>query len=192
MGRWQPFSFAHNDQFYVCRGGVSWRDKGKYTQDQCLPLQRFDFSSAQWSGVTPECVDHEEQEKRYWKVTGDDAGVCCAVLGNCAYTYGGRWKYAYAVHELNLETMVWRRLEPKNGEDGPMQKDKAGMVTCGDEALCVFGGYRLDIGRRQPGATYHSDRSNHGNCWTNELHLFHVKTGQSVLHVKGWLEGRSV
>jgi len=87
-------------------------------------------------------------------------GVCCAVLGDCAYTYGGRWKYGYAVHELNLETMVWRRLEPKNREDGPLtDKHEAGMVACGDEALCVFGGYGPDTGRHahQRGATYHSD-----------------------------------
>jgi len=77
--------------------------------------------------------------------------------------------------------MVWRRLEPKNREDGPLTyKHEGGMVTCGDEALCVFGGYGRDTGRHQPGATYRSDDDYYidfNGTWTNELHVFHIKTG---------------
>jgi len=49
-------SFVHNNQFYLCHGGAKFKREGEklqYTRDQLLPLQRFDFSSAQWSGVSP-------------------------------------------------------------------------------------------------------------------------------------------
>ena len=74
---------------------------------------RFDFSSAQWSGVSPVCVNHEPEEGGYWRFKeGVSSGVCCA------YTFVGFWKYGYAVHELNLEMMGWQRLEPQNREEG--------------------------------------------------------------------------
>ena len=99
-----------------------------------------------------------------------NGGVCCAVLGDCAYTFGGRWKYGYAVHELNLDTMVWRRLEPQNQKDGPVHKVGAGMAAYGDDALCVFGGCELpaEFGLNPD--------------FTNSLHLFHVGAGRSVSH----------
>ena len=155
------FSFVHKNHFYVCHGGaVFYTEKKNYTQDQLLPLQRFDFSSGRWSGVSPVCADHEEGEKHYWTdlTWASDFGVCCAVLGDCAYTFGGHWQYGYAVHELNLETMVWRRLEPRNRKDGPMDvadgSYKTGMVACGDHTLCVISP-KIE----------------------EELHLFHINTG---------------
>ena len=131
--------------------------------------------------MRPVCVDSEREEQRFWAEYTHHEGMCCAVLGDCAYMFGGRWKYGYAVHELNLETMFWRRLEPQNREDGPMNKTNAGMVTCGDESLCVFGGYGRDTGRHQPGAAYWHPNPTY--CKTNELHLFHIKTGQPMLYM---------
>ena len=116
----------------------------------------------------------------YWREERRLGGVCCAVLGDCAYTLGRNWKYGCCVYELNLEIMEWRRLEPKNREDSPMCKKNAGMVVCKDDALCVFGGYGLDTGRHQPGATYHTDDAHPTHCWTNELHLFHISTGTFI------------
>ena len=184
VGGRQAFSFVHNNQFYVCRYGnyvynqvlgkklyQKYRDGG-YSEEQLLPLQRFDFSSAQWSGVSPVCADPESEERKCWTECMG-SGMYCAVLGNCAYTYGGFWKYGHAVHELNLETMVWRRLEPQNREDGPMiMKQCIGMVACGDEALCVFSGHGIDTGQHQPGATYQRDPM---GCGTNELQIFNTK-----------------
>ena len=180
VGRREAFSIVHNGHFYVGHGdpGPSvWRGGRGYSEDQILPLQKYDFTLAHWSGVSPESVDREPEEKRYWAKLGSHIGVCCAVLHNCVYTFGGFWKYGYAVHELNLETMKWRRLEPRNREDGPMHKDVAGMVTCGEEALCVFGGYGYDTGRHQPGAAYHLDAVVTPKSWTNELHVFSIKEG---------------
>ena len=162
MGRCKAFSLVHKDHFYVCQGQDSRHDG--YSEDQLLPLQRYDFTLAQWRGVSPVCVDHEPEEKKFTREFTVDGGVCCVVLGNCAYTFGGQWKYGYAVHELNLESIVWRRLEPKNREDGPIHKIRAGMVACRHEALCVFGGFGLDTD------------------FTNELHLYHIVAGRSILH----------
>lgn len=94
------------------------------------------------------------------------------------YTFGGFGRYSFKVHELNLETMVWRRLEVQNQRDGPMTVCRAGMVAYGDEALCLFGGYGCGTIRPQPGATYHKDSAypDADNCWNNALHLFHIKT----------------
>ena len=126
-GRKGAFSFVHNSQFYVCHGQPMPLIQGcKNTQCKLGPLQRFDFPSALWSGVSPVSVNHEPEERDYWTQIchgpahrlgrqGFKIGVCCAVLGDCAYTFGGLWEFGYAVHELNLETMVWRRLESQNG-----------------------------------------------------------------------------
>ena len=175
LRRYMSFSFAHK-KFYVCHGEpfIAEPPPADLALAIGLPLQRFDFSSAQWSDVSPVSVDQEPEERDFWRKRTNHVGVCCAVLGNCAYTFGGMWKYGYAVHELNLDTMVWRRLEPRIREDGPMDKIHAGMVVCGDETLCVFGGYGHDTGRHQPGATYYSDGA---ICYTNELHVFHTKKG---------------
>lgn len=171
LGRWRAFSFVHKDHFYVCQGDeVSEDDPEGYSADQVLPLQRYDFAQAQWRGVSPISM-HDEEEERFTREFVINGGVCCAVLGDCAYTFGGRWDCGGAMHELNLETMIWRSLECQNTEDGPMHTVGAGMVVCGDEALCVFGGLEYTEFGQVPD-------------FTNDLHLFHVATGRSVLHKK--------
>ena len=102
------FSFVHGDHLYVyhTRAGrqLCHAEDGLpyYRSSQnVLPLQRFDFSSAQWSGVRPASVDSEPEESDMWSEFAHDhcfGLICCAVLGDCAYTYGGYWKYGYAVH----------------------------------------------------------------------------------------------
>ena len=59
--------------------------------------------------MSPTSMNVEEEEEEFTKefMLNHYGGVCCAMLGDCAYTFGGEWKYGYAVHELNLETMVW-------------------------------------------------------------------------------------
>lgn len=175
MGGRQAYSFVHSDQFYVCHA----HRLCECEEDQLLPVRRFDFSSAQWKYVSPETEAQERQGYNYRRKCTSVHGMCCAVLGDCAYTFGGlEWADGYAVHEINLRTMVWRKLEPTNREDGPIQKEDSGMVACGDETLCVFGGFGVLTGQHQLGATYHAYQS--PNCFTNELHLFHVRTGRSL------------
>ena len=118
--------------------------------------------------MSPTSVNDEEEEEKFTKEFAlNDGGACCAALSDCAYAFGGRWDYGYAVHELNLETMVWGRLEPQNREEGPVHKIGARMAACGEEALCVFGGFGLET------------------LFTNELHLFHLDTGRSAGFVWG-------
>ena len=52
-----------------------------YTKDQLLPLQQFDFSTAQWIGVSPVCVDPESEERRYWREMNDtNTEISCCAL----------------------------------------------------------------------------------------------------------------
>ena len=74
--------------------------------------------------------------------------------------------------------MVWRRLEPKNREDGPYRMQGAGMVACGDEALCVFGG----IGCREFGEGRSQARAKR-RCKSNELHLFCISSGKLLSYM---------
>ena len=205
--RREEFSFVHSDRFYVRqykRPGSTQHTvsqnrrvfntrssnrgdsrEGSAVSPHELPLQRYYFSSGQWSGVSPASVEEEPEEQSYWRDLAEHhGGTCCTVLGDCAYTFGGFWKYGYAVHELNLESMIWRRLEPRDKEDGPMDKENAGMVACGDEALCIFGGHGPDTGRHQPGAAYRTNsvHEHSDHCVTNELHLFNTSTCKSISH----------
>lgn len=187
------FSFVHNSQLYLCLGSkpfvlpverqyVQCRD-GRYAVDRFLNLHQFDLPSARWSVVSTMCVNYEQDERFYWENLMTRKGMCCAVLGDCAYIFGEI--FGYGSHELNLETTVWRRLEPKNREDGPMKKSYAGMVACGEETLCVFGGYGDEFSHRQPGAIYSADVDFGPACYyTNELHLFQVKTGKITIPFK--------
>ena len=79
-------------------------------------------------------------------------GMCCAMLGDCAYIFGGVLKSGYGLHELNLERMVCHRLESKNRENGPMKKRYAGMVAWGGNS--VFCGYGAELSLCQSGAIY--------------------------------------
>ena len=122
------------------------------------------------------------------------SGACCTVIDDHLYVFGG-WVSGLRtadVHELNLASLIWRKLEPTNQGEGPFLKDKAGMVSYGNHMLCVFGGYgypghdhiSLDgVYRHQKGASYAWDRSSfHEICWTNELHLLDIKTRKVVFN----------
>ena len=101
-------------------------------------------------------------------------------MNNCLYTFGG-WLFSALIHELNLTSMVWRRLKAQNSGDGPLLKCNAGMVAYGSHMVCVLGGIGKPgrehiingIYRGQKGAQY--DWDSHQRCYTNELHLFHVE-----------------
>ena len=114
------------------------------------------------------------------------SGVCCVVMNDHLYTFGGWAPGAYRtadVHELDFQTLNWQLLKSTNPGEGPFLKDKAGMVSYGKEMLCIFGGYGYPseahivsgVYHLQKGAAYHWDENSlHRFCWTNELHVFHT------------------
>ena len=121
------------------------------------------------------------------------SGACCCVLGDrdreFLATFGG-WndgERVADVHTLDLSRMAWKYCDIVNPEEGPFFKDKAGMIPYGNEMVCVVGGYGYPsphhicdgVYRGQKGAQYFWDHY-HDLCWTNEVHLFHFKTGQWI------------
>jgi len=55
-------------------------------EDQLLPLQRYDFTLAQWRGETwSQCVCGLSQRRKSLLESSSwvDGGVCCAVLCDC-------------------------------------------------------------------------------------------------------------
>ena len=130
----------------------------------------FDFTEYKWSMV-----------KTYGDFPRVITGACATVIADCLYLFGGwyRGNRNPDVHQLNLETMTWKRLTKERMKGGPMCKDKAGMVDYGEDMLCVMAGYGYppDGFVKQTGASYHWDPDFVMElCWTNELHLFHTKT----------------
>ena len=150
-------SAVYNDKLYMY--GVS-------STKICV----FDFTECKWStfktkGNFPRAL----------------SGSCATVIADCFYLFGGWFVKNSDIHKLNLATLTWKRLTEKGMKGRPMDKDKAGMVDYGEEMLCVTGGYGdlPDDFVRQRGASYHLDPSEMMH-WTNELHLFHIKTCESV------------
>ena len=84
------------------------------------------------------------------KTSGDvpDAGVkyqICASAKNCLYMYGGCGEDKAPVkslHQLNAETMMWRKLSSGTEPTSPMAKHSGGMIAYGDK-LALLGGYGI-------------------------------------------------
>jgi len=146
---------------------------------------------------TPTGIDVYDFDRSCWKVTNcashqslRTTGSCSVVLKDAMYMYGG-WcngLRSACLVKLDLNDLVWSTLDMNNPEVGPMCKDKAGMVDYGEDMLCIFGGYGwppnwplnlLEQYKFQKGASYHWD-TDQGMAigWTNELHLYHLPTGE--------------
>eukprot|EP00731_Ephydatia_muelleri_P031884 Em0023g391a len=169
LGRRGSCSFVHNEKFYLFHGY-----NGPHDRQREQGLYSYDLRTAEWS---EDVLDTTRREKHVV------SGEAFALVRSTLYTFGGWWdgERNSRVRELDLDTFRWREYTPNNPSEGPMHKDKAGMVAYGDEMLCVFGGYgeapsvRNGIAR-QRGAQYDTDMASvWGFCWTNELHLFHLK-----------------
>ena len=135
----------------------------------------FDFTECSWS--------RKRTKGDFPRVI---TGACATVIGENLFIFGGWYRGLrnQNVHQLNLETLVWKRLTEKRMNGAPMCKDKAGMVDYGEEMLCVMGGYGYppDDFKKQIGASYHWDAEFVTElCWTNELHLFHINTREFTL-----------
>ena len=187
-GRREAFCAVHSNKFYLCHGisdlndydgAGAWIPQG----EEGLPMQCFDFTTGAWNGVEP--TTEEPEDVQLWhSLSSLYAGVCSTVINDCLYTFGGRRGVvergcAPFVHELNLITMVWRKLIATNPEEGPAKKEKGGMVEYNGDVLCMFGGYGEGTSPRQLGASYHYDRV-FNRFWNNELHVFDLQ--KSELH----------
>lgn len=165
-------SFIYDGKFYLYRGdSLNYEDPYK--------LDVLDLNSGCWATEITLETDGTNLPL---------SGACCTVINDCLYVFGGFGGIRQAnVHELNLSTRTWRKLSAINPEEGPILKDKAGMVAYGKHMLCVFGGYghgHLILSQwdwpmnRQSGATYDPDGLS-PIYWTNELHLFNIPTCMS-------------
>ena len=163
FGRRGACSFVHDEKFYLYHGYN--RSRERQGEEALLS---YDLRTAEWSQAATNTA------KRV--VSGETV----TLLNDKLFAFGGCWwdsERNAIVWELDLNTFIWRECVPKNPSEGPMPKDKAGMVAYGGDMLCVFGGYgdaRNGI-IPQSGAQYHTDMTSPwGFSWTNELHLFHV------------------
>ena len=110
----------------------------------------------------------------------------CAHVDEDLYYFGGRCGHGgchhNTIHRLSTVTMKWRDATPSfsESEDSPMKKAQCGMVHLewkGEDHLLVAGGYGLLPVHHLPNATYVPKRGNPEYGWTNEAHLFNIKTG---------------
>lgn len=163
-------SVTHNGKLYLY-GGYSQHMRLSSPTAQNRLLDVFDFTNYEWNSVNTQ-GDYPEAI----------SGACSTVIGDCLYIFGGwcQGRRDAQVYQLDLSSLCWKRLTDLEMEGSPLCKDKAGMVDYGDQMLCVMGGYghpQLFEFSVQKGASYHWDpNSSLELCWTNELHLFHVRT----------------
>ena len=105
-----------------------------------------------------------------------------AYAGHHLYLYGGTdgSRYQNSLHQLDTRSWTWSHLS----STGPMRKGGCRMVTY-DETLLCFGGYGFPFDTTQPGAEFTKDsRYTGGKGWTNEVHAYDLRTGESMWH--GW------
>jgi len=174
------------DQLFVWRG-----DNIKHEDNNSIYVLNVN------SALKPDSVEDSVKRwkkidtKPYLSLTGEMAqsevppgncGVAMCSVGEALYTFGGwvghpilRLYRTNALHKLELQDMLWRKVEPVNPKDGPGMKDKCGMVVH-DNMLCIFGGYGYE--------TEHQVKNNLLNrspgeilCWTSELHLYDLDDG---------------
>ena len=169
-GRRGACSFIHDEKLYIHHGSNQQREN---------VLPSYDLRTTVWSEAST-AFDTSTARRGIRVISGE----AFTVVKNALCTFGGWCDGARnsSVWELDLNTFIWRECVPKNPSEGPMPKDKAGMVAYGGDMLCVFGGYgdaRNGI-IPQSGAQYHTDMTSPwGFSWTNELHLFHLKDCES-------------
>ena len=149
-------------------GGIGNMEKSKENH-----VSTFDFHSRTWAKhpFGPRSINPPV-----------DAGACGTIIDNYFYMFGG-WqsgRLINAVHRLDLDTFVWKRLEWNSTANQPLLKNKCGIASYGKDMLCVFCGYGYpDFGASlQKGAQYAWERQVSVETWigwTNEIHLFHIQ-----------------
>lgn len=182
---WQPTGrrgaccFSHDGAVYVFQGY-----EGGFPFLAEPILYRFVLGEGRWEAV---------RVNNYPSMSSVVSGACCCLLGERnneqVVTFGG-WingERVADVHTLDLCNMAWSKCGVANPAEGPLLKDKAGIIPYGSHMVCVVGGYgypspeltMAGIYHGQAGAQYHWDSIN-DLCWTNEVHLFHLSRGKWI------------
>ena len=113
-------------------------------------------------------------------------GSVCAVVGNCAFFFGGATnvdgvvQFYNTIHKLDVISMLWKELDPAQQGTVPMEKAGAGMVSYYESNLLVFSGYGpLPADPHTRPANYVPNSvSDNLRGWTNELHLFDLQSSE--------------
>ena len=110
----------------------------------------------------------------------------CVSIGKSMFCFGGDidnrivGTLSNDLHMLNLETFKWSEFHPL---EKPLCKSGCGLVAVDEKTLGCFGGF--GYGPTQQGSTFiRNPFYSNGGGWTNEFHLFDVKTGTvaPILH----------
>lgn len=102
----------------------------------------------------------------------------CTSLEHRIYLYGGWDGYDLqgSLHQLDVKSLKWSKLDSKDGSSKPMKKVGSRMISYKDK-LILFGGYVTPSNSNQAGAEFTKhEKSKFGNAgWTNELHMFDIQ-----------------
>ena len=103
-------------------------------------------------------------------------------IGDHIYYYGGYdgTTYTDQLIELDTQTMNLKELIQHNSNEGPMKKQRCGLVSLRNERLLAMGGYGIPT-TTQPGSRFVPDTTRtDGPGWTNELHCYDIKSGMAM------------
>ena len=111
-------------------------------------------------------------------------GYACTHIGSNIYYFGGYCGHDWCRHNtINiLDTLSYQWIPVKciNPTKAPMKKNACGIAAFqseGEDYLFVFGGAGMLCTANQPEAVYIPWKENPDYGWTNEAHVFNLKTG---------------
>ena len=143
---------AFGEQLFLW-GGPNEDDK-ETMEELTSFVEIFDISTEQW-----------ERKPCHGSLPPSDGGAY-TVIENKLYYFGGgeggidtESVHYNSLHQLDLLTLEWREVKPKESSSAPGEKAGCGMVALRDEKLVVVGGSFATL------------------KYTNELHLFDISQG---------------
>lgn len=174
--RYSHFSTLVEGELYVWGGQVDFCVEEDNALKQLIShIHHFDIMLESWT--TTECSGVPDPPP------GLGNGGC-ASSGHHIYFYGGYNESGLqnSLHQLDTKSWRWKQL---CAGGGPMRKAGCGMVAC-DSRLVLFGGYGVlsSPAQEQLGADFIEDMYSKARYskkgWTNELHSFDLKEGESI------------
>lgn len=123
-------------------------------------IEEYDVTHQRW-----------RQHVALGKIPEASFGMACTALEGRIYAFAGRtsdMKYSNVLSEVDIDRMVWERLEPCNSLNVPIPKKDAAMTSYG-RWLITFGGYgEFHENVKRSRASYHRNGKK-SEVWTNEL-----------------------